>query len=277
VPGLSGSFGDGLSRMLEQAGNFVTTNPTEFLILKFDKCTNWLAIAKTCVRVLNDTIYEGGGNLNTTKIGKLAGQVIVVFTPDGFDQVVKEGYGPGMGILGVRRVDAENPYKSDYQGLQYCGKGGTKLKNMFGDKTKENIATQSAFMSEGATGDPNVMGMMYWTTTGIIQSIHSRNVGMWKGSKQDQLRELWEGGLSESIQTRLGGNINPADYSSGGLLKAFMPNFVMIDFAKEKRCKVIYDLNAVAATQLTSAAKLVSQQLGRQTLTTATRGGRGRR
>ena len=37
VPALSGAFGDGLSKMLQQASTFVTTNPTEFLLLKFDK------------------------------------------------------------------------------------------------------------------------------------------------------------------------------------------------------------------------------------------------
>jgi len=59
VPGLSGSFGDGLSKMLGQAKSFVISNPSEFLILKFDKCTNWLAIAKSCVRELGD------GNFNS--------------------------------------------------------------------------------------------------------------------------------------------------------------------------------------------------------------------
>lgn len=275
VPGLSGSFGDGLSNMLDQAKSFVISNPSEFLILKFDKCTNWLAIAKTCVRVLGDYIYEGGGNLNVTKIGRLAGKVIVVFTPEGFELVRREGYGPKMGILAVRRVDTDNPYLATFDGLQYCGKGGTKLKNVFGDKIKENIKTQSGYMSEGAAGDPNVMGMMYWTTTGIIQSIHSRNVGMWSSSKQDKLRQLWEGGLSESIQSRLGGSIDPTSYSSGGMLKTFMPNFVMIDFAKEKRCEVIYELNAVAATQLTAAANAVKASLA--VPTGGGRFGRGRR
>jgi hypothetical protein len=244
--------------MLEQAKQFVTSNPDEFLILKFDKCSNWTAIAQTCVRVLDTKIYDDGGNLNTRTLADLAGKVIVVFTPEG---LAESGYGPAMGIMGVRRVDLDTPYEANYQGLQYCGKGGTKLSNVTGDKTRENIATQSRLMKDGAAGNPDVMGMMYWTTTGIAQSIRSRNTSMWTSSNKKKLRELWESGLSESIESRLGGNIDPTNYSSGGLLKAFMPNIVMIDFAKEKRCQMIYDLNTVASTQLTEAAKLVDRSL----------------
>jgi hypothetical protein len=266
VPGLSGGFGDGLTNMLTQARTFVEGNPSEFLILKFDKCTNWIAIAQTCVRVLGESIYDKGGNLNTKTLADLAGTVIVCFTSDGVSEAAKKGYGPSSGIMGIRRVDTDNPYEANYQGLQYCGKGGTSVGNVVGDKTKENKKKQARLMSEGATGNPDVMGMMYWTTTGLIQSIHRRNVGMWTGSKTDQLRELWEGGLSESIQTRLGSNIDPANYSSGGLLKAFMPNFVMIDFAKEKRCEKIFELNTIAATQLTAAASLVNASLNQASL-----------
>lgn len=258
VPVLTGSFGEGLSKMLDQAKQFVTSNPNEFLILKFDKCTNWTAIAQTCVRVLDTKIYDDGGNLNTRTLADLAGKVIVVFTPEGLKD---SGYGPSMGIMGVRRVDVDTPYEADYQGMQYCGKGGTKLSNVLFDKTKENIATQASLMREGATGDPDVMGMMYWTTTGILQSIRSRNTGMWTSSNKKKLHELWESGLSESIESRLGSNIDPSNYSSAGLLKTFMPNIVMIDFAKEKRCKMIYELNTVASTQLTEAAKLVDRSL----------------
>jgi hypothetical protein len=259
VSGVAGSFGDGLSNMLDQANNFFRSNPGEFLILKFDKCSNWTAIANTCLMKL-PRIYRGGGNINTKTLGELAGHVIVVFTSDGVAEVAKQGYGPAEGILGIRKVD-EVPYTDNYDGIQYCGKGGTKVSNVIGDKIKENIAKQSGLMKEGAAGEPDVLGMMYWTTTGIFQSIKSRNSKMWTDNKQKKLRELWEGGLSESIGNRLSGNIDPTNYSSGGLLKTFMPNIVMIDFAKEKRCNMIYELNTVAATQLTDAARLVDQTL----------------
>jgi len=50
--------------------------------------------------------------------------------------------------------------------------------------------------------------------------------------------------------------------SSGGVLKAFMPNFVMIDFADAGKCRTIYDMNSVAATALTSAAQIADQKFG---------------
>ena len=50
-----GAFGAGLNDMLEQARSFVRTYPTEFLIFKFDKCTNWALIAETCASALGHT------------------------------------------------------------------------------------------------------------------------------------------------------------------------------------------------------------------------------
>jgi hypothetical protein len=48
--------------------------------------------------------------------------------------------------------------------------------------------------------------------------------------------------------------------TSGGVLKAFIPNFVMIDFADAGKCRTIYDMNSVAATALTSAAQIAEQK-----------------
>lgn len=261
LPGM-GDFGMGLTKMLQDARKFVERNRDEFLILKFDKCSNWTAIAQACVRYLDTAIYASRGNLNTKTLREVAGKVIVVFTPEGLVEVgTAKGYGPALGINGISRVSTDHPYDPLYEGIQYCGKGGTKVSNFFGDKIKENIATQSTYLKEGAAGNPDVMGMMYWTTTGLFESIKQRNKSMWKDKKVNALRTLWEGGLAESIQSRLSSNINPKDYSSGGLLKTFMPNFVMIDFADEDKCRTIFDLNTLASTQLTEAAKLVDQHV----------------
>ena len=83
-----GTWGLGLEGMLEDARRFVSgKHSSEFLILKFDKCSNWPLIAETCVRVLGPSIYTGTGNLNTKTLGQLSGKVIVLFTPDGITVV----------------------------------------------------------------------------------------------------------------------------------------------------------------------------------------------
>ena len=57
------------------------------------------------------------------------------------------------------------------------------------------------------------------------------------------------------MDSRATWNIDPAKDSSVGMLKTPMKNFVMIDFSDANKCKTIYDLNSVAASALTAAAK----------------------
>jgi hypothetical protein len=104
--------------------------------------------------------------------------------------------------------------------------------------------------------------MMYWTTTGLTESIYKRNEKMWSEPKVAKLRQLWSEGLADSIESRLASNVDPTAAASGRVLKAFMPNFVMIDFADAGKCRTIYDMNSVAATALTSAAQIAEQKFG---------------
>jgi hypothetical protein len=246
-----GAFGMGLKRMLHQARSFVEDYPTEFLILKFDKCQNWGLIADACVNILGDTLLEGRWNLNTARLWQLARRVIVLFTPDGLAAPGVEGYTNGGGILGVKNLFPRGGYDDEYNGLQYYGKGGTDPFKPLG-KYGQNKKKQRRRMRRGAEGDPNVMGMMYWTTTGIFESIRKRDIGMWGGKKRGKLQTMWQG-LTESIEERLPDNIDAESYSAGPDLTKFMPNIVMIDFADEWKCRQIYDLNGVPATQLTEA------------------------
>ena len=78
-----------------------------------------------------------------------------------------------MGILGIRKVPAEG-LRSEVQRIQYHGKGGTSPYNFLTDKIKQNIGKQSKLMKQGGDGNPDVMGMMYWTTTGLTESIYKR-------------------------------------------------------------------------------------------------------
>lgn len=256
-----GAFGLGLAGMLQDARDFVTRHPGEFLLLKFDKCTNWPLIADTCVRELGPTIYRGTGSLNTQRQRELAGHVVVLFTADGV-AAVRGTHPVGGGILGIRNLYGQDgaAYDPHFHGLQYFGKGGTSVAKPFG-KLRQNAKKQGKLMSLGGDGDPDVMGMMYWTTTGLLESIEARNTGMWSDRHRSSLKNLWANGLRESIETRIARHIDPTSHASGGVLKAFMPNIVMIDFADSAKCRTIYELNAVAAVALTRAAREVDQEV----------------
>jgi hypothetical protein len=86
-------------------------------------------------------------------------------------------------------------------------------------------------MKQGGDGNPDVLGLMYWTTTGLTDSIYKRNEKMWSEPKVAKLPETLVRRPCRSIESRLASNVDPRTAASGGVLKAFMPNFVMIDFA----------------------------------------------
>lgn len=259
---MGGSFGLPLEGMLKSAKEFVEVTG-EFLIFKFDKCTNWNLIAEHCKDVLKGSIYRGGGDVNRKTLDELKRKVIVVFSGSGLQEI--GGTQPEEGILGIRNLyskeDGPGSYDPKFNGIQYFGKGGTKI---FGGgyristKIAENQKKQAKLMGQMAGNvvnhSSNVLGMMYWTATGATGSIRTRNKEMWKDAKVQKLQDMWEAGLGESMKARCAAKrIKGTSYSSGTWLKAFMPNIVMIDFASPRKCRKIYDLNTVASTTLTRA------------------------
>lgn len=258
---IRGAFGEGLTKILSDASNFVTKNTTEFLILKFDHCSKWEQIASACVHLLGNSIYKGSGNLNKKTLDDLKGKVIVVFAEDGLKEV-RKNYPVGSGILGIRNLSSKGKaYDVNFDGMQYYGKGGTDVKKP-SKKLEQNIAKQSKLMKAGgSSGNPDIIGMMYWTTTGIFESIKNRNNTMWTGTNVAALQKLWLNGLAESIQTRIAKHVDPTSFASGTILKSFMPNIVMIDFADAAKCKTIYDLNHVGATELVKASVALEEEI----------------
>jgi hypothetical protein len=244
-----GEYGLTLTKILTDASRFVTTYATEFVVLKFDHCHNWEMIAAACVEVLGDKIYKGGGNLNTKTLRQLQGKVIVLFASDGL-QLVRPTYSAAQGILGIKNLSkAGSTYDDRYEGLQYFGKGGTSVGKPFG-KIEQNIKKQSKLMARGGDGNPNVVGMMYWTTTGVFESIRDRNNGMWTAPNVARLKNMWTNGLDTAVTSRMNKFAKIDGFASGTLLKAFMPNFVMIDFVDEEKCKHILELNTIPPTFL---------------------------
>ncbi|MGA7930647.1 MAG: hypothetical protein WCA20_32200 [Candidatus Sulfotelmatobacter sp.] len=253
----AGAFGIGLEKMLEEAKDFVQSpgGNTEFLILKFDKCQNWMLIAEACTYVLHDVLYKAGGNLNTTKLRDLQRKVVVLFSPKGVKEVAGL-FGPQDGILGFKNLndkDGAATYEDNFQGLQYFGKGGTSVFKPF-KKLSQNVSKQGKVLQEAKASailqSPHLMAMMYWTTTGMFESIKSRNKKMWDPPNVEKMKKLWARGLSDIIEYR-----NPLTLPSGSPLvgphcKRFMPNIVMIDFADQQRCQTIRDLNNLSPHDL---------------------------
>jgi hypothetical protein len=247
-----GAFGLGLAAMLQQARLFVTTYTDEFLILKFDKSTNWMLIAAACVQELGTEIYTGGGNLNLKTLRDLRGKVIVLFTEGGL-AAVHHAYGVPHGILGIKNLyGSKSAYDERYHGLQYFGKGGTSPFKPF-KKIDQNVKKQTKIMEKGGDANPNVMGMMYWTTTGLKESIQHRNAGMWSQPNVARLRNMWDRGLNGAIMSRVNKYANINGFGGGQILKAFMPNMVMIDFADAPKCQEIFELNTIPVTFLVGA------------------------
>jgi hypothetical protein len=257
-----GAFGMSLSRILGDARGFVQAHPDEFLILKFDKCTNWPLIAEACVTELTGVIFTGTGNLNVRTLRELRGKVVVLFTADGM-AAVQRSFPPSTGILGIRNLydkEGGKTYFPGFDGLQYWGKGGTSVAKPF-RKISQNVSKQGKLMQQGSACNPEVLGMMYWTSTGLLESIQGRNDEMWRGSNVAALRRLWKKGLSDAIDERTARHVDPSAYAFGHVLKSFMPNIVMIDFADAQKCRTIYELNHVAATALTDASRALEDEV----------------
>lgn len=271
------AWGLGLTKILQDAKGFVESADysSEFLILKFDKCTNWELIAETCRSVLGTAIYSAGGNLNTKTLGELSGKVICAFMSPGYAALKLPAQ--RVGITHIKNLyKPPAGYDSSFEGLQYWGAGGTAINNNnFAQKIQENIQTQQAILDKASTGvrekrqaitgklkapgcaaaNPNAIGMMYWTTTGAFKNIRTRNDLMWTKGHIGGLDTIWKGGFQSYIKNALPNNVDACSFSSGGALKTFMPNIVMIDFADNTKCEHIYGLNVIAAVELVKVCR----------------------
>lgn len=254
---VGGDWGMGLTKILSDARDFVRSESgkNEFLILKFDKCKNWPLIAQACAGVLGNTAYRQSGNINTKTLHDLKGKVVVLFSQAGW--TVAGSPPPSQGILRFKNLHAEGQtYEADFDGLQYFGKGGTSVKKPF-RKIKQNVSKQKKLMDQAGTmamANPDLMGMMYWTTTGIFESIKRRNDGMWDAPNVVRLKKLWAGGLQEFVHHRNPLTAPAGSPAVGAERRRYLPNIVMIDFADESKCRHIRGLNDATTEQLAAMA-----------------------
>jgi hypothetical protein len=256
-----GGWGGTLTSMLHQASNFVTNNGREFIILKFSKCFNWAEVAEVVEQTLGPKRYLGGGNLNNKRVSQLAGTVVTVY-----DEAARSELDPYIarlnaagtphGILYSRalfdkKTKASKDYLRGFSGLQYFGKFSST------DDVDANTAKQGKVMVKGAATNVEVLGMMYWTTTGVFGNIRARNDQMWTQTNIRALQQTWKSGLEAAITERFGNDLDIAkrmikqgNAMNGHRLKAFMPNIVMMDFVDRAKCDIVDGLNTVASHEL---------------------------
>jgi hypothetical protein len=260
-----GGWGGDLNSMLQQARAFVEQNPSEFLILKFSKCFNWVAVAEACLNILEGVHYAGQGNINKKKCGELAGKIITAFDDE---PECRNALAPVIArypqypvfvfikSLYDKKTNKSKVYDPKYNGIQYFGKFSST------SKVDQNTKSQAKILDAGSTNDVDCLGMMYWTTTGIFGNIRARNDSMWTDKMKGVLKKTWEQGLAQSIKSRLGGEYARARNTltlGGGVsqrFKAYMPNIVMLDFIDTDKCNTIEALNRVAAIDLALAVQL---------------------
>src|ERR1051325_2962832 len=97
-----GVFGLRLSEMLTQAKDFVESTQ-EFLIFKFDKCTNYPLIAEYCVSLLGDNIYKPIGiEFGKLTLDDLKKKVVCVFSDSALPAM--KPLTAADGILGFRSL-----------------------------------------------------------------------------------------------------------------------------------------------------------------------------
>ncbi len=271
-----GTWGMELKEILTQAKDFVKGNPSEFLLLKFDKCDNWQQIAEMCVEILGDYLYMVPGNLNVTEQKRLKSKVVVLFTPKGYDQVHNRPEVTKEVLLGIHQIKnlygSGKVYQQTFDGLQYWGKGGTSPVT-FGTKRSidENIKKQKKILSAAIDQKPSsyldVMGMMYWTTTGVIGNIEERTKEMWKAKYTEKMVELWRA-IRDHAGTDTVAETSVKKVQKGqeekdqyfrvwtAREKQFLPNFIMTDFADSDKCNTIFKLNGLTPSDFQELQQL---------------------
>src|SRR5205807_2008764 len=102
--------------------------------------------------------------------------------------------------------------------------GGTSVVKPF-HKQSQNVSKQGKLLeSANSMISPQVMAMMYWTTTGIVESIKKRDDKMWDSPNVEKMKTLWASGLSDMVEHRSPFTAPKGSAAIGPIRKRFMPN-----------------------------------------------------
>lgn len=253
-----GAWGMDLDEILTSARRFIEKFPQEFLILKFDKSSNYEMILEACQTVLGGTLYRKPGNIADQTLSYMAGHVVCAFMPEGFEVLRKAGKGIADGAAQIVNLYGGGDKPDNINGLIYYGKGGTSVvqpkKYAFTSpvqgKFKQNIDKQSRLLGDANAQSlsRDVMRMMYWTQTGFVRGIKGRDEKAWTTESKQKLKRLWaEGGydyMKDNVPRAFGLESHSTNF------KLYLPNFIMIDFANKDKGETIYQLNLLSRPDL---------------------------
>lgn len=251
---VGGAWGMDLDEILASAGRFITRFPGEFLILKFDKSSNYEMILKACQTKLGAMLYRKPGNIAEQTLAYMAGHVVCAFMPDGYSELTKAGYDISDGVTQIVNLHGGKQHPGPIDGLIYYGKGGTSVaqpkKYAFSSpvdgKFKQNIDKQTVILHDANARNlgSDVMRMMYWTQTGVVRSIKGRDEKAWTTGGKDKLKQLWADGGYKELQNNAPQGTNMQSHATN--FSRYLPNFIMIDFANKDKGETIYALNRLS-------------------------------
>lgn len=255
---VGGAWGMDLDEILGSALRYVTEYDQEFLILKFDKSSNYELILEACQNKLGNALYRKPGNIADQTLTYMAGKVVCAFMPDGFAQLRKADKDISDGVAQIVNLYGGGTKPDPIDGLVYYGKGGTSVrqrkKYAFSSpvqgKFKENLEKQSHILQDANAQSlsRDVMRMMYWTQTGIVRSIKSRDKMAWTTSSKDKLEKLWADGGYDYMKANVPRAFGLESRATN--FKLYLPNFIMIDFADLNKGQTIRDLNDLTRGEL---------------------------
>lgn len=253
-----GAWGTDLDEILASAKRFVTKFPEEFLILKFDKSSNYEMILEACQAKLGTSLYKKPGNIANHTLKKMAGSVVCAFMPEGFAELQRAGKGIADGAAQIVNLYPNKQRPASIDGLIYFGKGGTSVaqpkKYAFSSPIKgkflQNIDKQSRILADAKAQNlsRDVLRMMYWTQTGMVRSIKGRDEKAWTTASKDRLKRMWAEGGYDYMWNNVPRAFGLESHSTN--FKPYLPNFIMIDFADKDKGETVYNLNLLSRAEI---------------------------
>jgi hypothetical protein len=224
-----GGYGGALDAILLQALEFVLSNPSEFIILRFShtyhptECINQIKQVIKSQPRFNNAVYKLTGNIAVKRIGELRGKLIMVF-----DEKFNHHITPTEGI---HRFMKYKDGLSHIDGLATCGTFAQSMK--MGDVHKAAVGAVNKHVQH--PGDPGVghLHFVYWQQT--AGAFGEKDV--FKTTSAPSQGAAWSGGAHANLGAFMD-ELKKMD------TKGRMPaNVISHDFVTAETCSKIIGLN----------------------------------
>ena len=220
-----GAYGGGLHTVLQHAANFVNTNPSEFLILRFTKSADCVDDMVTEVQQLAPVrVYTSMTNIAQTKVQSLAGKLVLVFD-DGFRTALRANPNFTGGAPNYVTFNQHLLWFDKYPimiptGLSTCGEyaDDDKMEKVY-SKMKDQATEHYTHQSKDQH-----LHFVYWQQTIKMGDIRKATEG------KEGAHEMLDVFAKEAVA-----NVLNAVWD--------IPNVISHDFVKQATCSKIIDIN----------------------------------